>query len=286
MADVREATDSLLEEKPYLADSFRELVELDEKEPWSFDDTSLDSGDFGEIVSRGIVTEGDNGYRLADRDAVLAVLDGTEPPESTDESQLGGWSFPFQVPSVDRRTAAVLCGALLVVAFARIGLAYGSVFRNGDVVLAGNDPYGYLYWVEELLRTSSAFDFGAFSELPTRGYTRDTLTVVVLWWASALVGGAPDVAGRILAWYPPLVGVGSAFLVYLLSVRLTADRRIGIAAVLLLAITPAHAFRTMLGFADHHAFDYLWLSLTAYGLVVLAIQRRHHAGGGRLLRTT
>jgi len=38
---------------------------------------------------------------------------------------------------------------------------------------------------------------------------------------------------------------------------------------LFLAITPAHAFRTSLGFADHHAFDYVWLMITAYALVRL-----------------
>ncbi|MEF8825525.1 MAG: hypothetical protein V5A27_04160, partial [Halapricum sp.] len=54
-----------------------------------------------------------------------------------------------------------------------------------------------------------------------------------------------------------------------ITVRASEDPRIGLAAVVLLAATPAHGFRTSLGFADHHAFDYLWLALTVYALIII-----------------
>jgi dolichyl-diphosphooligosaccharide--protein glycosyltransferase len=63
--------------------------------------------------------------------------------------------------------------------------------------------------------------------------------------------------------------------VYLLAVRITSDRRVGLAAVLLLGITPSHAFRTSLGYADHHAFDYPWLGLTALALLMIATTARN-----------
>jgi dolichyl-diphosphooligosaccharide--protein glycosyltransferase len=54
-----------------------------------------------------------------------------------------------------------------------------------------------------------------------------------------------------------------------------------------LAVTPLHASRTSLGFADHHAFDYMWLILTATALTWLVVRtdaerRRRWAMGGVL----
>jgi len=40
------------------------------------------------------------------------------------------------------------------------------------------------------------------------------------------------------------------------------DRRVGAVAAVSLALVPGYAFRTSLGFGDHHAFDSLWLTAT------------------------
>jgi dolichyl-diphosphooligosaccharide--protein glycosyltransferase len=40
----------------------------------------------------------------------------------------------------------------------------------------------------------------------------------------------------------------------------------------MLGLVAGHALRTSLGFADHHAFDYPWLGVTALGLVLLVTQ--------------
>jgi dolichyl-diphosphooligosaccharide--protein glycosyltransferase len=276
MTDVREATADLLADRPDLDDDLRSLLALDADGPWTFDDTGLDSGTFGEIVSRGIVEDAGDGYRLADRGAVRRALDGdgeTGAPAETGPGvaeRLGG-----ALPRLDRRSAAALAGALLVVLLARVVLMWPTVFRNGDVVLAGNDPYLYRYWGEQLLASDlGPLDLGSLGAVPGDIPGHDTLYVVVVWWTSALLGGDAAAVGTTLAWLPVLFGLVTAGLVYVLAIRLTDDRRIGLAAVLLLALTPTHAYRTALGFGDHHAFDYVWVGLTALSVVILV--------GGRL----
>jgi dolichyl-diphosphooligosaccharide--protein glycosyltransferase len=275
MTDVREATETLLADKPDLEPALRNLLALDADRPWTFADTDLDSGTFGEIVSRGIVEEVGDGYRIADREAVQGVLDGETADQRSDGTPVSRSPSPADALSglthrLDRRTTLVVAGALLVVFLARIVLMWGVVFRNGDIVLAGNDPYLYRYWGEQLVASDlGLLDLGSLSDVSSRIPGHDTLYVVAVWWVSALLGGDATAVGTTLAWTPVLLGVVTAFLVYLLSVRLTADRRIGLAAVLLLALTPTHAYRTALGFGDHHAFDYLWVALTALSLVAL-----------------
>ncbi|MFW5956714.1 MAG: STT3 domain-containing protein, partial [Halorhabdus sp.] len=279
MADVRTATADLFEEKPELEGDLEAVLAVDaEHETWEFADIPLDSGTFGELVSRGIVEKVEGEYALADPDAVTAALHGDESL-AEDGTESEGSSRPFNVSTsvrgvvdsvrVDRRVAIVLLGALSLVVLFRV-LPYPSVFRGGDVVLSGNDPYFYRYHVHQLLAESTdPLDFSVLSSLPSQMAHGEPLMVAALWFASALLGGASAVGG-VLAWYPVLSAVVTALLVSVLTVRVTEDRRAGFAAVALLAIIPAHAFRTGLGFADHHAFDYPWLALTALAVVSLA----------------
>jgi len=285
MDDVREEIRSFLAEKPALESDFEALLEVDDEGPWTFDEVPLDSGTFGEVVSRGIVEEHDDGYRLTDSEAVRAALDG-EPVET--ESDETTSAFSLSLPDVDRQAGLALAGALAFVAIVRVVFMWGSVFRGEDVVLAGNDPWGYRYFVEQLLAADiSPFAFESLPEFIGTGLGQDHLYVVVAWWIAELLGGTPRAAGLALAWLPVVSAVLTALLVYLIAVRLSADRRIGLASVALLALTPAHAYRTALGFGDHHAFDYLWLTLTAYALVVLAteyegVDLKHSGDGGSL----
>jgi len=269
MNDVHGATVSLLNDRPELAESLERLLVLDEGGPWTFDETELDSGTFGEIVSRGIVEETDEGYRLADRAAVAAAVRGDAV--STDEHEPG---LPA-LPSVDVRVLAAVAAVLALAAVVRVVPMLGPVFRGGDIVLAGNDPYFYRYWTETLLAGDlSAFSVGDLGELPGRLPDHDTLYLVVLWWLAALVGGDATAAGLVSAWLPVVVGVFTTGMVYLIGTTVSRDRRAGLAAALLLAVTPAHAFRTALGFGDHHAFDYVWLVVTAYAVVTLVDDER------------
>jgi len=165
---------------------------------------------------------------------------------------------------------------------------FDAILRDGRVVLSGNDPYFYLYWTEELSRQSagvidrSALTAGSFGLLKS-----EPLLVAVLWVATELVGGVGR-APLVLAWYPVVAGVVTGVFTYLFATGLTGDERVGIASVVMLAVMPVLAFRSGLGFADHHAFDYVWLSMTAAGAVrsVRAAATREAATGPRVLAWT
>ncbi|SDG29394.1 LamG-like jellyroll fold domain-containing protein [Halorientalis regularis] len=268
MSDVREALDTLLSERPEAREALAEIHDVDEDGAWEFEDIAVDSGLFGEIVSRGIVEKDDGAYRLVDRAAVAAALEGrSEPdsPEETDES-----STVSDLLDIDWRAAGPFVASLLFVALMRVVFALGAVFRDGRIVLTGNDPYRRRFLVRSLLDGHPAFDPTALAALPDVVRTGEPLTLTVLWWISALFGGTEQAVGQVLAWYPVVAGVVVAGLVYGIAIRVSGDRRVALAAVCLLAVTPAHAYRTSLGFADHHAFDYVWLAATVYGLVVTA----------------
>ncbi|WP_132057830.1 STT3 domain-containing protein [Halorussus amylolyticus] len=266
MTDVREATDDLLAEKSDFEPHLRDLLEVDERtDGWTFDDVPFDSGTFGELVSRDIVVERDGKYEVADPEAVRASLDG-DPADGDSPSR----SLPsLSLPSVSRANAAALAAALAFVAAVRTYFLT-HVFRSDGVLLSSNDPYYYRYWVEQLSAEAvGVFDFSVLSGLPSPVANGEPLTVGTLWWVTNLLGGA-DASGAVLAWYPVVSALVVAVLTYAIAKRLTDDPRVAVASVLFLAVLPAFAYRTGLGFADHHAFDYPWLALTALALVWLA----------------
>lgn len=270
-ADVQAATAELLDAKPELEANLRTLVRIDRDGSWQFDDIPLESGAFGELVEMGIATRTDDGYRLADRAAVEAALAG----DSVDSADGSSRSHLLDVVSLDYSRIIVAAAALAFVAVVRVAPMISSTFRDGRIVLASNDPYMYRAAAEKLFASNlAAFDFGALAQLtlPLTGTPirlHDTLMVVFAWWGSALLGGDAAV-GTLLAWYPPAVGVLTALGVLVVTTRVSGDYRAGLAATVLLAVTPAHAFRTALGFGDHHAFDYLWLTVTLFAVVVVA----------------
>ncbi len=273
MSTVREATDALLEEKPDLESDLREVLAVDERaDGWTFDDVPVDSGTFGELVSRDIVTENGDGYEVADPDAVRAGLDG-DSETADDAGERGGpalSSFSLEsLPSLSRLEAGGLAAALAFVAVMRTYI-FPNVFRGEYVVLPSNDPYYYRYWVEQLsAEATGVFDFSVLSGLPSAVAKGEPLMVGTLWWFTNLLGGT-DAAGSVLAWYPVVSALAISLLVYALAVRVTDDRRVALSSVVFLAAIPAFAYRTGLGFADHHAFDYPWLALTALALVWLS----------------
>ncbi|WP_135303759.1 STT3 domain-containing protein [Haloarcula amylovorans] len=283
---VRVETRELLDERPALRDDLHAILDRDEAGPWSFQDVPVDSGAFGEIVAAGLVRETDDGYRLRDREAVAQALgEETTADMPTDDGSSTGTTDTNRSPSLpafewslDRRRAGTLAGALLFVVLVRTALIYPSVFREGTVVLAGNDPYMYHEAVEMLLADGPpAFSISGLGDLSveflaTEMRTHDTLLIVGLWWASAALGGQ-EAVGTVVAWYPVLAALVSAVAVYAMTFRVTDDVRCAIASVLLLAITPAHAYRTALGFGDHHALDFALLSLTALAVLVVSRER-------------
>jgi len=279
MTDAREEVDALLADRPELEPALREIYGVDgDEETWVFDDVPVDSGAFGELVSRGVVESAGDEYRLADRDAVAAALDGDggggESGGGTNDDPGGAATAPdaaevvervrTRLPRVRRDAAAGLAAALALVALFRL-FAYPSVFRNGDIVLLANDPYFYRYWLLQLAGSGA----GVFA-VPDRLAEGEPLLAAVLWTVAKAVGGDARAVDLTLAWYPVAAALVTGLAVYGTARRLTDDARVGVAAVGLLAVTPIHAYRSAVGFGDHHAFDYMLVAVTLYALVALA----------------
>ncbi|WP_336001818.1 STT3 domain-containing protein [Halorientalis halophila] len=273
MADERDVA-ATLAERPELASALDSVRPVDDDmDTWTFEDVPVDSGTFGELVAADLVAKVDGEYRLPD--ATLQALDGDAEPGTAggtniEDDRNPSRNLSIAVPDPDWRGVAALAGALAVVVLFRTAFSVGSVFRDGAVVLSGNDPYAYRYIVEGLLTEGGGFDAALLTDMPMA--QGEPLTIATLYWVAGLLGDGASAAGAVMAWYPVVSALVTGLLLYLLAVRLTDDRRVGLAAVVLLATTPAHALRTSLGFADHHAFDYPWLVLAAFALVVLADQ--------------
>ncbi|MFD1562799.1 MFS transporter [Haloarchaeobius amylolyticus] len=242
---------------------------------WTFDDVDLDSGTFGELVSRGIVTKVDGAYRVADPAVVESVLTGKELDEPTDDNDFAA-DFNRFWNDVDLRALAGLFGALLVVAAARM-TAYQSVFQNGYVVSPANDPYYFRYWMENLLEKSSGpTDYGVLVEPSAGVAARRPLAHATNWFVAELLGGGQGAADTVAAQLPVVASVVLGLVIYKLTVLLTRDIRVGVASVLVFAVTPIHAVYTGLGFIDHQLHQYFWLGITLLTLAWLAVdlQRR------------
>lgn len=254
--------DELLAEHPDLEEALRAVRDVDsDRETWGFEDVPVDSGRFGELAGTDVVESVDDDYRLAAPAAVDRALAG-EVDGSTAPSDGRGLATDVSLPSVDRTAALALAGLLVLTALFRASV-YESVFRD-RVVYGGNDPYFYVYHVERVLDTGG----WAVAELTAPLANGEPLTLLVM-VAAARVGALFGHAHAALAWLPVLAGVLTALVLYLFARDLTGDRRIALAAVLCLAVVPVHALRTSLGFVDHHAFDYVWLVVTAWGMLAV-----------------
>jgi len=269
MSTVRDATDALLADRPSLEADLRELLEHDEElETWSFEEIPADSGAFGELVSRGIVEAVDGEYRLTDPQAVRRALEGADRSPDSDHSE----PFYHRIPAIgsvdiDPVAGWGLLGCLVLVGVMRTAFSWSSVFRENHVVLLGNDPYFYRYWVAELLRTNASL-----GTLPPGVRSNDVLMIATTTGVTSLLGGE-QALGYVLAWYPVVAAVVVGGLVYLIGVVTFEDRRVALASVAFYAVTPIVAYRSAFGYADHHAFDYLLITVAVAGLVLLASER-------------
>ncbi|WP_340097937.1 STT3 domain-containing protein [Salinibaculum salinum] len=276
MTDGRRV-EELLADRPDFEAALEDVQDVDAtRETWTFDDVPIDSGTFGQLVSEGVVEKVDGEYRLANPDAVRAALDGESQPEPAEETT--DRDISLSLPSIDSRGAGLLAAVLGVLVVVRL-FPFGAVFRDGYVVLSGNDPYYYRYWVEQTLAdgTIGALPLG---EVPEGIAGGEPFLVAALTWLSGILGGD---SGLALALYPVLAALVAGPLLYALALRVSADRRVALASVLMLAFTPGHALRTGLGYADHHAFDFVWLTLTAFALVLLLTGERDNTDLGRWL---
>jgi len=248
-------------------------------------------------VGRGTGAATGAGYRIADRRAVRhsrpdreestegdvtsdqrteanAAGNRDSGDDETDHSGgTGRTRWPPSLPTgVGGRSRGPAVAVFVVVLFvAPRALPYRQVFREGNVVLLANDPYFYAYWVEGLLaRSSSPFALGTLADIsaPLSFEGGEPLFAATMWLVSALLGGS-DVAPVVLASYPVVAALCTGGLVYVIGAHVLDDHRIGVASAILLAILPASALRTVVGFGDHHAFNYVWVLATAAALAWL-----------------
>jgi dolichyl-diphosphooligosaccharide--protein glycosyltransferase len=121
-----------------------------------------------------------------------------------------------------------------------------------------------------LERSTAATDLGMLSTVGELTRVRP-LTHAFNWWFAALLGGTRDAAATVAAWQPIVTSVLLVLVLYGLVVTLTGDHRVASATGLLLAMTPAHAVYTGLGFLEHRSYQYFWLLLLAASLAWLAV---------------
>ncbi|RZH67029.1 MFS transporter [Natrinema altunense] len=249
---------------------------------WTFDDIELDSGTFGELVSRGIVENADGGYRVADPAAVEAALAGDEL-EADRETEPDDRTVGLERlrTAVEPRAMLALLGALIVVAGAR-ATAFRAVFQRGRVVSPGNDPYYFRYWMETLVGDASGpLDYGVLVDSPAGIFGTRPFAHATNWVVAELLGGGQGAADTVAAWLPVIASVALGVAIYACAVSLTRDARVGVASVLVFAVTPINAVYTGLGFLDHQLHQYFWLGITILTLTRLAVdlQRRLETGG-------
>ncbi|MFW5900714.1 MAG: hypothetical protein ACOCTH_02940, partial [Halodesulfurarchaeum sp.] len=284
MPSPEQATDTLLEERPHLEDVLEDIVELDADGPWSYDDLDCDSGNFGYIVSRPFVEKVDGEYRLADRAATMAAL-SRGPPDTESTAGLSGRfksggdsaSLKEQLVGyfrgIDPETVRFPLGMFLslwLLVMMRMS-SYQSVFREEHVVLPGNDPYLYRYLIDQLLAASpGVFSFREIAEVLGSRATGEPLGPVLGWWLTILFEGNPDTSGVTVALIPVAASLIIGILIAWMALVVTDDERIAILSVVSFAIFPTHSLYSAVGFIDHHALDYLWLTIIAASLLWLA----------------
>lgn len=246
---------------------------------WSFDDVDVDSGTFGELVSRGIVQRaaGDatGDYRVADREAVRAALDGEDYEGTTDDDTAGlGDRFRERLGGeteiVHRDLLIGLVGGFVLL-FVMRTVTIRRVFREERVLLPGNDPYHYLYWTERLAESDvDPLDFEGIAAVLGGRAAGEPLVYTIGWWATELFGDGTADAIATVAWIPIVCALVVGAGVYFIALWTTNDERIGVLSVVVFAFLPAHALYSGVGFFDHHTIDYVWLTLSIGGVLWLA----------------
>ncbi len=279
---VYEATNEFLTDYPEIEDALTDLITLDERqETWTFDETELDSGRFGELVSRQIVKRIDNEYQLAHRKAVQAAINNEPLDSGHSETTM---QFPTVPEPPDLSTLGGVLFALVVVVVGR-AWTYNSVFQGDYMISPSNDAYFYRYWQAQLLEKSTGVtDVSVIASLPTGARSRP-FTHAANWWLAELLGGTQGAADLVAAWLPVIGAIGLGIVIYAATVTLTDDTRIGVVAVTLLGLTPVHIVYTSLGFLEHRLHQYFWLSVMAFALIWLARESTRHTelGDDRVL---
>ena len=147
--------------------------------------------------------------------------------------------------------------ALILLAFLlRVLPLYDTVFTSSGTVLLGNDPYYHIRLAENLAAnfplplTRDAFIGNTLPYFPLMSY------LIVI--PAHMLGCSLETWA---AWVSPLAFIALLVVVYLLGKTLL-NKWAGVLAVAIVAFLPTELFnRSLLGFADHHVLEVLFVSM-------------------------
>ncbi|MCQ1535193.1 oligosaccharyl transferase, archaeosortase A system-associated [Methanosarcina sp. KYL-1] len=171
-----------------------------------------------------------------------------------------------------------------LVAFYMRTLPKAGVFlSNGFVRFGGNDPWYHLRNVESILHNfPHMLWFDAYTHYPygsdqVFAPLYDMFLAAVIW---VLGAGNPgqELIYKVCAYWPSFLGALVLVPTYFVAKWTFDDRRIGLLAVIILAVQPGQFFsRAVIGFNDHHIAETLLSTVTAM-FFVLALKKAGSSG--------
>ncbi|MDD4249030.1 MAG: STT3 domain-containing protein, partial [Methanosarcina sp.] len=150
----------------------------------------------------------------------------------------------------------------------------GVFLSNGFVRFGGNDPWYHLRNVESILHNfPHMLWFDAYTTYPfgtnqVFAPLYDMFLATIIWILGA---GNPsqDLIYKVSAYYPSFLGALVLIPTYFAAKWIFDDRRIGLLAVIILAVQPGQFLsRSMIGFNDHHIAETLLSTVTAMFFVM------------------
>ncbi len=156
----------------------------------------------------------------------------------------------------------------------RVMNPWESVF-TWTVRLGGNDPWYYYRLIENCIHNfPHRIWFDPFTHYPFGSYLHFGPFMVYLGAIAGIISGSTggESLRAVLAFLPVVGGVLTILPIYLIG-REVFDKRVGVIAAFLIAFIPGQFLqRTLLGFADHHAYEVLWMLVTV-GMFTYSLNR-------------
>ncbi|MCX9084573.1 MAG: oligosaccharyl transferase, archaeosortase A system-associated [Candidatus Methanoperedens sp.] len=175
---------------------------------------------------------------------------------------------------INSQSSIFLFVILLIGLIVRL-FTFSQVFEQGRIVFLETDPYYHMWRVFSFIDTfPGTFFFEPFINYPYGAIIGwpplfdQTIALV-----SIIAGfGSPGVhlIETIGAFTPVILGIFSIISVYYISKEIF-NERVGLYSSLLLAVMPAHAQISFLGFVDHHISEVL-ISVLAYLFFIMSLK--------------
>ncbi len=151
---------------------------------------------------------------------------------------------------------------------------YDQFIRNDQILFSGNDPWYHLRMVRYTVKNWPwTMPFDPWTQFPYGTFVGQfgTLFDQLIATAALIIGlGNPsaELTAKILLISPAIFGALVAIPTFLIGKRL-AGRNAGLFGVLVLALLPGTFFRRgLVGFADHHIAEVLFMSIAMYFMLV------------------